>query len=279
MDAAFLARRASRGVRRVRRRPQHERPLGDGPRRGHDAATHRRRRGRQRPAVERRRCEHRLLGGRAGRQGRDAAATRRRNGARARVTRRDAVPERLAARRQRAARHGGGRARTSTTSSCSRRTGRRRGRTPRRRADETAARISPDGRWVAYTSDESGRAEVYLDSYPRPGRRVTISSGGGVHPVWRGDGRELYYWRDGALVAVRLGAAVGGAPPARGAQTVLFRAPYQRRRQYDVRRVARRAAVRDRAAALSSASSAAAACRASSSPMKCAFPARWWSRS
>jgi serine/threonine-protein kinase len=93
-------------------------------------------------------------------------------------------------------------------------------------ADETAARSSPDGRWVAYTSDESGRSEVYLDSYPRPGRRVTISTGGGVHPVWRGDGHELYYWRDGALVAVQLGASVGGAPPARGAQTVLFRAPY-----------------------------------------------------
>jgi Tol biopolymer transport system component len=93
-------------------------------------------------------------------------------------------------------------------------------------ADETAARISPDGRWVAYTSDVSGRQEVYLDAYPRPGRRVTISSGGGVHPVWRGDGRELYYWRDGALVAVRLGAGVGSAPPPRGEQTVLFRAPY-----------------------------------------------------
>jgi Tol biopolymer transport system component len=93
-------------------------------------------------------------------------------------------------------------------------------------ADETAARFSPDGHWVAYTSDESGRAEVYLDSYPRPGQRRTISSGGGVHPVWRGDGRELYYWRDGELVAVRLAAAVGGEPPAPGVQTVLFRAPY-----------------------------------------------------
>ncbi len=93
-------------------------------------------------------------------------------------------------------------------------------------ADETAARGSRDGRWVAYTSDESGRAEVYIDSYPQPGRRVMISSGGGLHPVWRGDGRELYYWRDGALVAVQLGAAVGDAPPARGRETVLFRAPY-----------------------------------------------------
>jgi Tol biopolymer transport system component len=93
-------------------------------------------------------------------------------------------------------------------------------------ADETAARISPDGRWVAYTSDESGRAEVYLGSFAQPGRRVTISSGGGVHPVWRGDGRELYYWRDGALMAVQLGAAVGDAAPAVGERTVLFRAPY-----------------------------------------------------
>jgi Tol biopolymer transport system component len=94
-------------------------------------------------------------------------------------------------------------------------------------ADETAARISPDGRWVAYTSDESGKAEVYIDSYTQPGRRVQISWGGGIDPVWRGDGRELYYWRDGALVAVPLSAAARDTPPARGAETVLFRARYQ----------------------------------------------------
>ena len=93
-------------------------------------------------------------------------------------------------------------------------------------ADETGARVSPDGRWVAYTSDESGRTEVYLDSYARPGRRVTVSLGGGAHPVWRGDGRELYYWNDGSLTAVQLGAAWGETPPAVGARSVLFRAPY-----------------------------------------------------
>ena len=94
-------------------------------------------------------------------------------------------------------------------------------------ADETAARISPDGKWVAYVSDESGKREVYIASYTEPARRVQISSGGGVDPVWRGDGRELYYWRDGALVAVPLSRADRDAPPARGAETVLFRAPYQ----------------------------------------------------
>ncbi|MFN8583004.1 MAG: protein kinase [Gemmatimonadaceae bacterium] len=93
-------------------------------------------------------------------------------------------------------------------------------------ADETAARVSPDGRWVAYTSDASGRAEVYLDSYPKPKHRVLVSSGGGVHPVWRGDGRELYYWSDGTLVAVRMGWSLGFSPPSVGAKQVLFRAPY-----------------------------------------------------
>ena len=93
-------------------------------------------------------------------------------------------------------------------------------------ADESAARVSPDGRWIAYTSDESGRPEVYLDSRAAPGRHVTVSSGGGVHPAWRGDGKELYYWNNGALVAVRLDAPRGIAPPAVATRTLLFRSSY-----------------------------------------------------
>jgi Tol biopolymer transport system component len=93
-------------------------------------------------------------------------------------------------------------------------------------ADETAARVSPDERWVAYTSDESGRSEVYLDSYPRPGRRISVTSNGGAHPVWRGDGRELYYWNDGRLLVVRLDAARGDSAPVVGPPSVLFRASY-----------------------------------------------------
>jgi Tol biopolymer transport system component len=95
-------------------------------------------------------------------------------------------------------------------------------------ASESAARVSPDGRWVAYTSDASGRAEVYVDAYPLPGRAVRISMAGGMHPVWRGDGKELYYWRGDALVAAPLGPSTNGAPPApAGAESVLFRAPYE----------------------------------------------------
>ena len=55
---------------------------------------------------------------------------------------------------------------------------------------------------------------------------MTVSLRGGAHPVWRGDGRELYYWNDGALMAVELGAPWGDAPPEVGKRSVLFRMPY-----------------------------------------------------
>lgn len=53
--------------------------------------------------------------------------------------------------------------------------------------------ISPDGHWIAYQSPESGQLEVYVDAYPGPGPRFQISTKGGGSPVWRGDGRELFY--------------------------------------------------------------------------------------
>ena len=61
---------------------------------------------------------------------------------------------------------------------------------------EAQARFSPDGKWIAYTSNESGRDEVYVVSYPSVGKRFPISTGGGSQPVWGLDGRELFY-RDG----------------------------------------------------------------------------------
>jgi hypothetical protein len=53
--------------------------------------------------------------------------------------------------------------------------------------------FSPDGRWIAYASNESGRPEVYVRSYPRGDTRRQISSGGGMSPVWNRNGRELFY--------------------------------------------------------------------------------------
>ena len=54
--------------------------------------------------------------------------------------------------------------------------------------------FSPDSRWVAYVSDETGRYEVYVESLPRGKGRWRISTGGGIQPRWRRDGRELFYY-------------------------------------------------------------------------------------
>jgi serine/threonine-protein kinase len=53
--------------------------------------------------------------------------------------------------------------------------------------------LSPDGRWLAYASDESGRSEVYVQPYPGPGPRRQVSTEGGTGPAWSRDGRELFY--------------------------------------------------------------------------------------
>jgi Tol biopolymer transport system component len=55
------------------------------------------------------------------------------------------------------------------------------------------SRFSPDGRWIAYASDESGRVEVYVKSFPGSGGKWQVSTAGGTTPEWRGDGKELYY--------------------------------------------------------------------------------------
>jgi eukaryotic-like serine/threonine-protein kinase len=63
--------------------------------------------------------------------------------------------------------------------------------------------VSPDGRWLAYISQESGRYEVYVEPFRRRGERVRVSVKGGGQPKWRGDGKELFYLSpDGALMAV-----------------------------------------------------------------------------
>jgi Tol biopolymer transport system component/tRNA A-37 threonylcarbamoyl transferase component Bud32 len=69
--------------------------------------------------------------------------------------------------------------------------------------DEQRAVFSPDGRWVAYESDETGRNEIYVTAYAGTGGKWQLSSGGGEMPQWRADGRELFYTTpDDAMMAV-----------------------------------------------------------------------------
>ena len=61
------------------------------------------------------------------------------------------------------------------------------------RYDDAYPDFSPDGRWLAYASDETGRTEVYVQAYPGPGPRRQVSTSGGTGPAWSRDGRELFY--------------------------------------------------------------------------------------
>jgi eukaryotic-like serine/threonine-protein kinase len=69
-------------------------------------------------------------------------------------------------------------------------------------ATEGAARFSPDGRWIAYVSDESGRPEIYVQPYPGPGGKSQISAEGGIEPAWNPNGRELFYRSGDKMMAV-----------------------------------------------------------------------------
>jgi Tol biopolymer transport system component len=76
--------------------------------------------------------------------------------------------------------------------------------------DEFDARFSPDGQWLSYVSNESGKAEVYVQPFPTTGSKWTISSNGGSDPRWRADGRELFYLAaDGRLMAVAIDTSNG----------------------------------------------------------------------
>lgn len=88
-------------------------------------------------------------------------------------------------------------------------------------AMENGGAFSPDGRWIAYASDESGRVEVYAESFPTHGGKRQISPAGGAGPRWRADGKELYYYSpDGMLMAVSVTGS--DATLTTGTPTALF---------------------------------------------------------
>ena len=77
--------------------------------------------------------------------------------------------------------------------------------------NEQGPQFSPDGHWIAYQSNESGRYEVYVAPFPGPGGKRQVSTAGGALPRWRADGKELFYRAaDNRLMAAEVDAK-GGA--------------------------------------------------------------------
>jgi serine/threonine-protein kinase len=96
-------------------------------------------------------------------------------------------------------------------------------------ADEWGARFSPDGHWIAYVSNETGREEIFIHPIDSTGGRKRVSSEGGVDPMWAPDGRSLFFMRGDQLAV----AALDGQFNAIGRDRVLFTAPRIDDLQYD----------------------------------------------
>ena len=101
---------------------------------------------------------------------------------------------------------------------------------------EQGAEFSPDGRWIAYTSNESGRREVYVRPYPGPGPRHQISTAGGGEPAWNPHGKKMFYRSyDGKMMVVGIELTPEVEP---GTPKVLFEDRFDRGnvavRDYDV---------------------------------------------
>ena len=98
---------------------------------------------------------------------------------------------------------------------------------------DTGPKFSPDGRWLAYASDESGRLEIYVQPFPGPGAKTQISTDGGREPLWARNG-ELFYRNGNRVMAVETktqpvaqSAPSSGQPRfSAGAPQLLFEGPY-----------------------------------------------------
>jgi serine/threonine protein kinase/Tol biopolymer transport system component len=100
---------------------------------------------------------------------------------------------------------------------------------------EMAARFSPDGKWVAYQSQESGPFEVYLAPFPPTGAKWQVSSGGGTVPRWRHDGKELYYVLPNSGKVIGVPITLGTTPQiGRGVELFQFNVGPRNLWMYDV---------------------------------------------
>jgi Tol biopolymer transport system component len=88
--------------------------------------------------------------------------------------------------------------------------------------EENRPAVSPNGRWLAYASNASGRREVYVRDFPKGTWQIRMSTDGGAAPAWRDDGQELFYYQpDGAIMAVPIASGAAGRP-AVGVPSRLF---------------------------------------------------------
>jgi len=90
--------------------------------------------------------------------------------------------------------------------------------------NESQGQFSPDGKWMAYVSDESGGPQIYVQSFPMLSGKFQISSDGGTQPRWRRDGKELFYLapdRKMMAVTVRTGATFEAGTPQTLFETTL----------------------------------------------------------
>jgi serine/threonine-protein kinase len=86
-------------------------------------------------------------------------------------------------------------------------------------ANEAGAEFSPQGNWIIYQSDESGRREAYVTPYPAGEKRWQVSTDGGIYPLWAPDGRAIYYRKGSQVMSVSFES---GSPPKLGAPKLLF---------------------------------------------------------
>ena len=96
------------------------------------------------------------------------------------------------------------------------------------RFNERQGMFAPGDQWVAYASDESGQYEIYIQSFPQAGSRIQVSLKGGTAPVWRPDGKELFFIQERKLTAVSVSMAGGRvevSEPRRLADSVTFPQP------------------------------------------------------
>ena len=90
--------------------------------------------------------------------------------------------------------------------------------------DQRGGRFSPDGRWFVYSSNETGRAEIYVQPYPELDRKYPVSVDGGIDPAWSRDSETIFYLSDGVMMA----ADITAEPEfSAGTPRELFRGQYE----------------------------------------------------